>query len=346
MAGVRVSNLGDPDTKTKVVVKIFLSDNEILGDADTLLKEFTTKKIKGGQSRLQEISYTVPNVPAGNYFYIARADPDDKIAEVNEGNNTSPSVDTVAVTVPFVDLTADARGKLKSEVVAGDSDKLTVRVGNKGTGAFNRPATIQLFASTDDVLSSNDRALVTIERTLNLKPNNGHADVSVPFTYPIDLVDGTYRIIARVDAGSQVADPNLSNNVDVADDAVLVKRPFIDLRAVSLGGNGTVVGRGDNNFFSLTVENLGNVPARGALSIQLSARASTGLVADVPLVRYAPQIDLGSLKKQTFRLQLPIPTTLPAGSYFFVAAIDVDQVFTESNESNNTVVTANPFPVP
>jgi len=343
---VRVTNLGDSSTPSKVRVALFLSDNTILGSADPQMFEAATSKLKGGQSKTVTFKVKFPDVPAGNYFVIAKADPDDTLKEKSETNNVGVSTKTVAVTVPSVDLMPSFVSDLPTEVVGGDSGRVTLNIANKGTATFLGGANITLYASADNVLDTTVDPVVKQVSGLPLKIGiGGDKNVKINFNYPLNLPDGSYQFIATVNSGKAV-DSNLSNNTAVTPDTVFIRRAFIDIRADSISVISGPLRVGGVNVVEVKVTNLGNVAVRGPLGISLAATSPT-LAGAVPLVKVVRQANLKPLGSQKFKVSFQLPPSLPSSQspgYFFQAVVDPDQIFSESDETNNAVTTVNPFP--
>jgi subtilase family serine protease len=339
---VRLTNLGDTDTPSKVAVGLYLSDNTILGSADPQIFQATTKKLHGGQSRTFTFTVKFPDVPAGSYFVIAKADPNDTLKEKSETNNTGVSSSTVAVTVPSVDLAPSFVSDLPTEVVGGDPGKVTLNIANKGTAAFNGGANITLYASADNVLDTTLDPVVKQVSGLPLKIGiGGDKNVKISFNYPLNLTDGNYQFFATVGTGNAV-DTNPSNNTAITPDAVFIRRAFIDIRADSISVTSGPLRVGGRNTVEVKVTNLGNVAVRGPLGISLSA-TSTSLVSGVPLIKVVRDANIAPLGTQTFKINFQLPANLPS-LVSFQAVVDPDQVFSESDETNNTVTTVNSYP--
>jgi len=348
---VRVTNLGDTKTPVRFKIGVFLSDNQILGSADPKIGEFLiNRRLDGGQSKSFTVNVKFPDVPAGDYRVAAMADTTGVLKEPNESNNVGFSTGTVAVKVPNVDLAPTFVGDLPKEVVGGDPGRVTLNIANKGTAKFASGANITLYVSADNVLDTTVDPVVRQISGLPLKIGHGDdKNVKIDFNYPTNLADGNYKFIATVDAGTAV-DTNLNNNTTVTNGQVFIRRGFFDLRADTISVTSGPLKVGGNNTVEVKVSNLGNVSAKGPLGISLVA-TSPNLAGQVPLVKVVKQASLGPVGSknatQKFKITFQLPPTLPSSQspgYNFQATIDPDQVFAESDETNNVVTTLNPFP--
>jgi Neprosin/CARDB len=82
-----VSNIGNKDAPSTSVT-FYLSDNGNFDQTDTLLKSFSTGKLKVGKGKNINLSYNLPTRILGSGKYvIAVIDPDNLVAETNESNN-------------------------------------------------------------------------------------------------------------------------------------------------------------------------------------------------------------------------------------------------------------------
>lgn len=348
---VRITNLGDNKTPVRFKIAVFLSDNRVLGSADPMIGEFLiNRRLDGGQSKSFKVNVKFPDVPAGNYVVAALADSSGVLKEPNETNNVGFSTNTVTVKVPNVDLAPTFVSDLPTEVVGGDPGRVTLNIANKGTANFAAGANITLYASADNVL---DTTIDPVVRQISGLPlrigHNSDKNVRIDFNYPTNLPDGNYKLIATVDAGSSL-DTDTTNNTSVTTGQVFIRRAFIDLRADTISVTSGPLKVGANNTVEVKVTNLGNVTASGPLGISLAA-ISPNLAGQVPLIKVVRQARLGPAGSrtatQTFRITFQLPPTLPSSQspgYFFQATLDPDQVFAETDETNNVVTTLNPFP--
>lgn len=342
---LRVSNLGDVASPGRVPINIFVSADRTLDDDDTFVTSVSTNRIDGGESRRISVRLTFPDVPAGDYFLIARADPANEVREVSETNNNGVSLARVPIAVPFIDLSPEVLGTLPNQVVGGDPGRVTVEISNLGTSTFDRTATVNLYVSSNQTLDPSDRLVQTLPNTPLRIQAGGERRLRLNFAYPTNVPDANYFLIAQTDVGSSILDANAANNTDASETSVLIRAPFIDLRADGLSvTSGPLARRG--NAARVSLSNLGNVGAEGPLTISLSAVGPTLPNGSAPLGNFQTALRVRNEGTQRVTFRFDLPTNLPAGTYFLQAALDPDQRFSERDESNNQVITVNPFPVP
>jgi hypothetical protein len=342
---LRVSNLGNFPTPAGTPLKIAASTDRTLGDQDPVVTTINLPRLAAGESRKIKVSLTVPDVPVGSYYVIAKADPNNAVPEVSETNNTGVSTDQVPISVPFIDLSPSIVGTQPVQVVGGAPGKTTIIVSNLGTATFDRTANVRLYLSTDGTLDTSDHLVQSLDNTPLKIAAGGEKKLHVKFNYPTNVPDGPYFLIAQTDVGSAALDPNPGNDTAVSSTSTLILAPYIDLRADSISVISGPIAR-TRNRARVTIGNLGNVPAAGPLTISFSAVGVTLPNGVAPIGTFQTNIRIGADGTQRVTIPFDLPPTVPAGSFVFRATLDPDQRFSERDETNNTVDSVNPFPVP
>ena len=132
------------------VTKVYLSTNASYDGADTMLGQRDVPDLPSGASSTAAMTVTIPpNIAAGTYYVIARADADASVVEASESNNTLARAvligsDLVA-SVPTAALKA----------AAGSSVAFTDTVTNTGGGP-STPSVTRFFLSSNVSLDAND----------------------------------------------------------------------------------------------------------------------------------------------------------------------------------------------
>ena len=97
---------------------------------------------------------------------------------------------------------------------------------------------------------------------------------------------------------------------------------------------------------ALLVRNDGNIPASGLLSVSLRASAdNVADTGDAPLITLTRRVRLRPNGPRLLNLRFLLPPGLAAGTYHLVAEIDSSGSFIESDETDNTAVSAGTFTV-
>jgi subtilase family serine protease len=194
-----------------------------------------------------------------------------------------------------------------------------------------------------------DIAIVTTPaKNLKLKPGKSKS-VQVKFTYPNVTAGAAYALVATVDSANGVAEGNETNNEGSSATNVTIAPAFVDLAAVSLGQlkNGTIA-IGKKNSISLTVQNLGNVPATGQLKMDFYASTTPdGVIdaGDILLGSVTKKLKLKNGASKTIKVNGGVvDPSFPPGSYYITAVINNPPAIAETNAANNTVVSTTAFP--
>src|SRR5207247_2073776 len=102
-ATAKLKNAGGK-TAVGAQVRFYLSTDAILDGGDTALGSSVPVDLASSEERLVSASSVLSAQTApGDYYLLARADPDEAISESDEGNNTAPPA-PIKVGVPTPDL--------------------------------------------------------------------------------------------------------------------------------------------------------------------------------------------------------------------------------------------------
>ncbi|QOV91799.1 CARDB domain-containing protein [Humisphaera borealis] len=217
--------------------------------------------------------------------------------------------------------------------------KVIVAVTNPTTSLVKGKTTFSLSVSADATLDSGDAAVVSRQQNLKLKPGQTR-NVKLPVKLlPIGTA-GTYQLLARITAPDQTT-------TDVAGGTTFsVAEPVVDLSsAIDRGITGTVA-VGAKAAVKMSVQNLGNVPAKGPLTAAIFASTdNTSSSDDVLLVSKSGNVAIKPGKSKSFGLSFRVPANLPAGTYYLTAKADTLSAFAEPDEANNIVVSSGTFTV-
>jgi len=261
------------------------------------------------------------------------------------GGPSGPGPDLVVAAI-----TGGKKG-LPPSVVGGAKGQVRVRVTNQGDAPVAGPVSIALVARDVDPATpeTGDTAIVTTPaKVLKLKPGKSKL-VPVKFTYPNVASGAAYALVATVDAANGVTEGNETNNEGASATNVTIAPAFVDLAATAIGQpKGGTIAIGKKNAITLTVQNLGNVPATGLLNMDFYASTTPDGVIDTG------DILLGSIPKK-LKLKAGASKTIkvaggvvdpsfPPGTYYITAVINNPPAITETSAANNTVVSTTSFP--
>ena len=188
------------------VTRFYLSDNVSLDPADTpLAGGRAVPALTAGGSSTGTTMVTLPGgLAAGGYYLIASADDGNTVAEALETNNARARAVAVGPDLRVSSLS------VPSTIAAGTTVSISDAVRNQGAGDAGA-SMARFYLSENLVLDDGDVPLGS--RAVPSLPAGAQAAGTTAVTIPAGTPPGTYRIIARADAGDDVAESHESNNV-------------------------------------------------------------------------------------------------------------------------------------
>ena len=208
----------------------------------------------------------------------------------------------------------------------------------RGTTAANGTATIQLFFSDDATLNTTDFSVAPVSVKLSLKPGK-NKNFSVKFVFPSNLPDGTYNVLALVNASNTITEINDRNNAAGGLTPLAIRAPFSDLSIVSSKLPASI-SNAKKASLTFGVRNDGNVLSKGTAVVRLLASADgTASDDDILLGEFTVKINLKANGQSTVRISLPPaadPAAAPLGSFFLNAIITPSVTPAETNAANHS----------
>ena len=314
--------------------KVFLDLNSN-GAADNNEPQTTTDN-SGGYTfaNLAPGNYQVAFDPQGAANQVAPAAP----VTVSQGLVASA---TLSVAPPAVgtgpDLTATVATPTAGAVIAGAKGKTKVKITNNGTQTATGAIQLELLESTSSVLDGSAVQIGAFPvKKLKLKPG-ASMTVPVSFTYPTSLATGSYFTLVSADSTNVIAETNETNNVAASPAAVSVTAASIDL--TGSWGKLKPSKAGTAASLPLTLRNLGNTLASGSIEVQVfsSADQNPQSAGSVQIFDSSIKINLKGHASKSMTLKIPAGKTV-AGSRFLIALLNVGNTITETDLTNNTVV--------
>ena len=227
-----------------------------------------------------------------------------------------------------------------ASVVTGTTARTRVRVSNAGPATVGAAATTALYLSTDPFLDPDDVQVAALPRTLRVAPGRSRM-VPISFTYPEGTAAGSYHLLAWADAAKAVPERDETNNVAASAAPVAVGPASRDFTA-TISNVAVRQARVQRGTATLLVRYDGNVPAGGTLGIELRASADAAADAADPVVAtIARRVRMKPGTSKILRLRF-LPQGLGAGSYHLTATVDAANAFVETDETNNTAISATP----
>ena len=229
-------------------------------------------------------------------------------------------------------LVPDVSPTLPEAVLGGAKARgasAVVTITNADAVAYSGPVSVTLFTSIDEAFQTTDDVqIATLNKRLKLEAGQSRAVKLKIRAFP-DVVDGDYRLLARV-TGEGV-DPA----TNVSAQTVFISAPFVDLSG-NFAAIPDALARGRRGRLTVTLANAGNVPVKTTVPVALTGSLSPDGSNPVPLGTADAKVSLKPGQSKTIRLNFTAPAEVPPGSYFLTADLDAGNVLPESNETNNS----------
>lgn len=346
--------------------------------------------------------FPVSQIPSGAYYIGAYIDPNNEVMEISEDNNGKTAATLVdvpevnpsegsqlgnsqlavprdPVTEPISNLRADLMVDeitFPPEAVLGDSIPVTTRVKNTGdedAGSFR----LMISLSRDRSISDDDVPLGygDISDLASGKGRDGTASVTIP----LNIIPGSYFLIANADSQGKIREHSKENNILVGSEPLLVRTldlnqtlnpdPVMPEPSATIGPVGAedtpvqtsspdelllpdlVVTEvlspssgtpGGSMNVSTRVLNKGEADAE-AFTVSLFLSPDSVIREDEDLLVGLGEIEsLFSGKERSGNASAPIPATIKPGTYFFGLFVDSDRIINESDENNNYAASKTP----
>jgi uncharacterized protein (UPF0179 family) len=222
---------------------------------------------------------------------------------------------STAVVAPGGTLSASSSVKNQGASAAG---AFVIGFHFSGDGGYGGP---------DDVAFPQARSLTSLGAGAT---STGSVSLTVPANTPL----GPYVLCAMADEGAALPETNEANNTRCTTGVVQVSRP--DLVISAMTANAAAVNAGGKLSVTDTLRNQGLVAAGSSrVGYRLTMNQVLGDADDVApaTTRTVSSLSAGASNQAT--LNLTIPATAPAGSYYVCAGADVLGAVTEIDETNN-----------
>jgi uncharacterized delta-60 repeat protein len=168
---VNVQNEGNDPASGTVTVSIFLSPDSTVTSTDSPVSHISgvLKLLPGPKKRAFKLAFVYPtSLTDGDYFVVAQVG-SATIPDAAPASAIAATAFAVPVAQPFVSFASQFRAV---PVVTAKTVTLTLSLLNQGNVAGKGFAQLQLFASSDTALDSNDTALNSqIQERVQIKPN-------------------------------------------------------------------------------------------------------------------------------------------------------------------------------
>jgi hypothetical protein len=233
-------------------------------------------------------------------------------------------------------------------VVGGEKQAkgvVVVRLSNSGPELVAGPVTVNVFASTDNVITpADDLAVGQVVKNVKLKPGATKA-LKVKVRIPAPPADADYLLLTQASGdgtGGAVATG--------LGPAVRIEKPFVEL--LGQAGPPASLAFGKTGRLTLPVLNAGNVLAKGTANAELFVSLDGTLepgtsfpLGTVSGVKVSAKPGATKPLKLTVALPQAFPEPFGAGSYFLVVELSAVDALGAFNVSNGDVLGAVPFTI-
>ncbi|RMG49204.1 MAG: hypothetical protein D6723_14170 [Acidobacteria bacterium] len=310
--------------------QIYLSADNLITTADTLLGTVGTSALGAGASTPFTVSVSIPpSTPPGSMFIGVIADTPNLVNELNVGNNTAST--PITITAAQADLVVTGLTVTPTAIPPGGTVTVSFSIVNQGTATANSSSHDIRF-SVDNVIDAGD-ALLTTVGTSALSPGSS-TPFTVNVTIPATAPSGTRFIGVIVDSGNAVSESNEANNTAMVPITVTAAQP--DLVVTNLSVTPTSADAGDQVSITFTITNQGSGSA-GPSTQEVRFSDDPTIDASDILMATAPVSDLLPGESQIITLGgVPIPTSATQGTRYIGVIVDAGNAVSESDESNNT----------
>jgi len=310
--------------------RYYLSLDAVKSADDTRLSTGrSVPALPAGAESSGSVTVTIPSTLAlGTYRFLACADDDNVLAEVNETNNCLAAATAVLVTLPDLVVTALSH---PSQSSPGASITITDTVQNTGMIGGGKSST-RYYLSVDPVRGGSDVLLTGARSVALLEPgvsSTGSKNATVPST----LALGTYYVLACADDQAKVKETVETNNCLTSSSTLLVG--LADL--VTSGVSTSIASASPGGKFTVSdsVSNQGNVTAAATTTRYYLSLDGVKDAGDLLLTGKRSVVSLAPGASSTGSKAVTIPLGTPEGTYHVLACADDLLKVVEASEVNN-----------
>ena len=309
-------------------VGIYLSTDDVITTADTLIGYRIVSSLSAGASSWANTGITIPTTVApGDYYLGVIADYNNTVKESDETNN-SLAGNQISIVRPDLTMTA-----VSGPASVGTGTSLTVSntVSASATGGTAGSFTVGIYLSSDNVITTSDTRIGY--RTVSSLATGASSAVDTVVTVPSTLAPGDYYLSVIADYLNAVQESDETNNV-LAGNQITVIGADLTMAAVS-GPASAGTGK------TITVSNAVSAAATGgnAGSFSVGIYLSTDDVittADTYVgYRYVSSLSAGA--SSAADTVLTIPTGIAPGDYYLGVIADYGNTVKEFDETNNAL---------
>ncbi|PYR94200.1 MAG: hypothetical protein DMF84_06530 [Acidobacteria bacterium] len=310
---------GKSTTRFYLSMHVLLNSNDLLLAGSRSVSDLPPAASNSGSTML-----TLPNVSAGTYFIIAKADGDTAVVESQEGNNTAARAIRIGGDLVVSSLTTPAKAG------AGDTVSITDTTTNQGAGAMGAPSITRFYLSTKAGFDGS-AALLQGSHSVPDLAGGAASTASTTVTIPSTLAPMTYYLIANADADNAIVETLETNNawarsIQIGGDLIVSA-----LTVPAKGGSGGTIVVND------TTTNQGGGALTSSITRFYLSKDTLFDSGDMLLggSRVVPDLVAGA--RSSGSTSVTIPDAVTPGPYSVIAKADADGVVAETLENNNSI---------
>ena len=338
---ISLGSLGNVVLEGSVRARLLLSLDDLPDASDIVLAavDLDAAGLQPDAVRTFVLDVTVPADTAdGVYTIILEIDSNDAVAELDKENNVALAASPLEVRQALPDLAAQFGAvSLSSQAPPGSQGSAEVIITNLGDWPASGDVQVKVYLSIDTALGDGDVLVGMATVTLSSLSASGEAIATVAVTVPPDMPQGSYVLLAQVDAADALAEGDEENNLAVAAGMIDVVQPA-DLigwfASVSLG---SVVGPEAAGQVTIAVYNAGSVLADGEVTVNVSVSLS-GTSQWTQVGTRTMSVALSPDESQAVAVDVAMPAGAAAGQYVFRAEIVPGAGIEEGELGNNTII--------
>ncbi|MCE9592015.1 MAG: hypothetical protein K8S99_16020 [Planctomycetes bacterium] len=245
------------------------------------------------------------------------------------------------------DLTGAFATLVSASIPSGSTQSLVINVNNPTLEAAKGTARVDFFFSADDQKSDDDIPIGSGKLSGKIAPG-ATAPKTFKVTLPTNLVAGTGRIIALLDAGGTFAEADETNNTVVSEE-ITVTQPDYDLHA-TFGEvkfpTAVVSGVAVKGTAKVLLSNVGTAQLgkKQSVNVKVYLRPADALDDSTDVLvspADAKAIVINNLKGGATKnvvVKIALGAGQPIGGYKLVTVIDDGNALAETDETNNTTI--------
>ncbi|CAE7756752.1 unnamed protein product [Symbiodinium sp. CCMP2592] len=199
-----VQNNGSDVTRGAWSDRIMLSQNPDSTSGRVVLSRVIDFNVAPGTPYVQSAIVMLGDDLEGQFYVIVDADAGDTLIEEEpDSSNRAVSSSPISISRPDRPNLVVSSVTSPTSVVSGQSSDLSWRVQNIGSTSTNTIWNDRVYASRDDVLSSDDYLIAQQSAVMQLAPGQSYTRT---LNAPLPLATGTYKLLVVADATSAQAE--------------------------------------------------------------------------------------------------------------------------------------------